>query len=66
MTTQKDNSKPKLLKQDSPYCAFKSDRHRFWALVSRDVRLVVVFGTIAYVGWPGVGSITHLVAVFAR
>jgi hypothetical protein len=27
---------------DSPYCAFKDDRERKWALVSRDVRWVLV------------------------
>lgn len=27
---------------ESPYCAFKDDRERKWALVSRDVRWVLV------------------------
>jgi hypothetical protein len=26
----------------SPYCAFRSDRERLWALVSRDIRLVLI------------------------
>jgi len=41
---------------DSPYVAFKDDRERRWALVSRDVRLVLI--TLLAIGegtalkWP--------------
>lgn len=28
----------------SPYCVFQNDRDRLWALVSRDVRLVLIAG----------------------
>lgn len=37
-------------KAPSPYCAFKNDRARLWALVSRDVRLVVVALIMALAG----------------
>lgn len=30
----------------SPYCAFRSDRHRLWALVSRDIRSVLIAAAI--------------------
>lgn len=33
----------------SAYCAFKDDRNRLWALISRDVRLVFI-AVIAVVG----------------
>ena len=26
----------------NPYISFKSDRHRLWALIARDLRIVVV------------------------
>jgi hypothetical protein len=29
-----------------PYCAFKDDRHRLWALVARDVRNVAIVGLV--------------------
>lgn len=31
-------------RQASPYCAFRSDRDRLWALISRDLRLVLIAG----------------------
>lgn len=37
----------------SPYVAFKSDRERKWALVSRDIRLVLIFAFFAFTGAPG-------------
>lgn len=42
---------------DSPYVAFKDDRERKWALVSRDVRLVLIalifaVGGGAALKWP--------------
>jgi len=36
----------------SPYCAFKDDRERKWALVSRDVRWVLVAVVFALGGVP--------------
>lgn len=33
---------PKPKRDDSAYVAFRDDRQRKWALVSRDVRLVVI------------------------
>lgn len=44
---------------ESPYVAFKDDRERKWALVSRDVRLVLValvltVGGGAALKWPAV------------
>lgn len=35
---------------DSPYVAFKDDRERKWALVSRDVRLVLIAFILAIGG----------------
>jgi hypothetical protein len=48
---------------DSPYVAFKDDRERRWALVSRDVRLVLIvfllaIGESAALKWP---TVWHLV-----
>lgn len=37
---------------ESPYCAFKDDRERKWALVSRDVRWVLVAVAFALSGVP--------------
>lgn len=34
----------------NPYECFKSDRHRLWALVSRDLRLVLVAAISAAAG----------------
>lgn len=44
---------------DSPYIAFKDDRERRWALVSRDVRLVLItllfaIGEGTALKWPAV------------
>lgn len=39
---------------DSPYVAFKDDRERKWALVSRDIRWVLVAGVMALSGVPAV------------
>lgn len=37
---------------DSPYCAFKDDRERKWALISRDIRWVLVSVVFAVGGVP--------------
>jgi hypothetical protein len=47
---------------DSPYTAFKDDRERRWALVSRDVRLVFIafilaIGEETALKWPAVWHI---------
>lgn len=39
MTTRRTSPKSK---GSNPYFAFKSDRDRLWALVSRDARLVLI------------------------
>jgi hypothetical protein len=39
----------------SPYCAFRNDRVRLWALVSRDIRLVLIAGLMV-VATPSVAS----------
>ena len=44
--TARKQAEPK--DRESPYCAFKDDRRRMWALVSRDVRLVRVVIVLAY------------------
>jgi hypothetical protein len=35
-------------RRSDPYCAFKDDRQRFRALVSRDLRIAFVSGALAY------------------
>ena len=37
--------------EHSPYCAFKSDRDRLWALISRDIRLVLIAITLGAATW---------------
>lgn len=34
-----------------PYCAFTSDRDRLWALISRDVRLVLIAIILGVAPW---------------
>lgn len=38
----------------NPYEGFKSDRHRLFALVSRDLRIVLVAAIFAAAGFAGV------------
>lgn len=42
MEVGKIATKPAKVGDRSPYCVFKSDHHRLWALISRDVRLVLI------------------------
>lgn len=37
--------------RDSPYCAFKDDRYRFWALLVRDIKSV-----LCVLCWGGVAA----------
>lgn len=37
----------------NPYKCFKSDRHRLWALVSRDIRIVLVAAILGGTGLAG-------------
>ncbi len=43
--------------RDSPYCAFKDDRYRFWALLVRDIKGVLCTlcwaGFMAWCMWHG-------------
>lgn len=45
----------------SPYCVFRNDRDRLWALVSRDVRLVLIAGIMVMsstsIPWSKFGAI---------
>lgn len=43
-------------KRDGPYCAFKDDRYRFWALLVRDIK-----GVLCTLCWAGImaWSISH-------
>lgn len=52
MTASKNVPKLREDKRDSPYCSFKSDRDRLWALVSRDIRLVLIMAVVAFAGPP--------------
>lgn len=50
-----------LPRQDqSPYCAFRNDRDRLFALVSRDLRIVIVFVVAAVAGMHIDGSTWRL------
>lgn len=49
---------------NSPYCAFKSDKHRLLALVSRDVRIVFCACVIIYAGAPYAPRFLQLIAKF--
>lgn len=48
MSSDSPAPKERAPKRDSPYCSFKNDRHRLWALVSRDIRLVIVCGLLVF------------------
>lgn len=37
--------------EHGPYCAFKSDRDRLWALISRDIRLVLIAIVVCAAHW---------------
>lgn len=58
------NRSNRVKKQDinSPYCAFKSDKHRLWALVSRDVRLVICACIVVVTGAPFAPWLMQLIA----
>lgn len=42
-----------MLRGRNPYECFKSDRHRLWALVSRDLRIVLVAAIVGGAGLAG-------------
>lgn len=64
MTVATPNRPARAKKQDSnsPYCAFKSDKHRLWALISRDVRLVVCACVLLVAGAPFAPRLVQLIA----
>ena len=43
----------------NPYCEFKNDRDRLWALIARDVRDVAVVGLVLV----GIGHVSPAVVV---
>lgn len=49
---------------DGPYCALKDDRERKWALISRDIRWVLVAVVFALSGAPAAKWLTlwHLIS----
>lgn len=47
MSVGKAATKSAKLGEHSPYCVFNSDRDRLWALVSRDMRLVLIACVLA-------------------
>ena len=68
----KPNGQPKLGKQrrdfgdsKNPYCAFRSDRERRAALVSRDVRLVLIAVVFAIGGLTDGSEVRALLHVFS-
>lgn len=50
----------------SPYSAFRSDRDRLWALVSRDVRLVLIALLVAVATPPAVSPLSQVWAFIVR
>lgn len=42
-----------MLRGPNPYECFKNDRHRLFALISRDVRIVLVAAIIGGAGFAG-------------
>lgn len=42
-----------MLRGRNPYECFKSDRHRLWALVFRDIRIVLVAAILGGAGLAG-------------
>lgn len=59
MNTTRAAAKSGLGSRQSPYCAFKNDRARLWALVSRDIRWVLVIGIVA-IFEPAASHVTKL------
>jgi hypothetical protein len=54
-----------MVKRDgNPYVSFKNDRDRLWALVSRDLRIIIVTALCAYAGLspPARAMIQNLIA----
>ena len=47
MAERKLGAKPDKAGEHSPYCAFRKDRDRLLALVSRDIRLVLIAVLVA-------------------
>lgn len=46
----------------NPYECFKSDRHRLFALMSRDLRIVLVAAICAAAGWVGAPALRSMIA----
>lgn len=46
----------------SPYECFKSDRHRLLALMSRDLRIVLVAAILAGAGWAGAPALRNMIS----
>ena len=50
----------------NPYCAFKNDRDRLWALIARDVRDVAIVGLVLVgVGHVPPALVARLVAIIS-
>ena len=54
------------LSDQSPYCSFKNDRARLWALVSRDIRLVLIAAALAFAAPAISGHASQLWTVFKQ
>lgn len=62
------NPGPRLgnLSERSPYWAFRSDRDRLWALISRDVRLVLIAVLVAAGSRPAASFLSQLWAFIVK
>ncbi|SFI03080.1 hypothetical protein SAMN04515618_10896 [Collimonas sp. OK307] len=58
------NPKGPAPNRESPYCAFKDDRHRLWALISRDIRAVVVCAILLFAEPALTSRFSHVLAMF--
>ena len=54
-----------MIKRGGPYESFKNDRDRLWALVSRDVRIVLVVAIIGGAGFASAsGGLRSMIAAW--
>jgi len=53
-------------KRANPYCEFKNDRDRLWALIARDVRDVAIVGLVlAWIGHVSPAIVMRLLAIIS-
>lgn len=63
MLKKREDESAKLNKE-SPYCAFKNDRYRLYALISRHIMTVGVITVLAF--GPSTLKLSQLLALIGR